>query len=186
MMNETLKNIMNRRSIRVFTSQQITEGELEAILKAGLYAPSAHNEQSWHFTVVQNQDILNRLSDDFKKIAKESDKEELKQFADMPQLFYNAPTVIIISGDQKCIIPQVDCAAATQNMLIAAESLKIGSCWIGLAFWVLNGNKAEDYKKLLGIPDGFKAYHAVALGYKLAENAGMPERLNDRVNYIKC
>jgi len=187
MLNETLRNIQKRRSHRAFSPKQITEEELKTILQAGLYAPSAHNEQSWHFTVVQRQDILNRLSDDFIEVAKNSDDESLKQFATYEnfQIFYNAPTVIVVSGDQKAIIPQVDCAAATENMLIAAESIGIGSCWIGLAYWVLNSDKEDYYKKELGIPEGFKCYHAVSFGYKMTETANIPERKLDKVNYIK-
>jgi nitroreductase len=101
------------------------------------------------------------------------------------QIFYNAPTVIVVSGDKKAMIPQVDCAAATENMLIAAESLGIGSCWIGFAYWVLNGDKADLYKKELGIPEDFKCYHAIALGYKMTENVNIPERKLEKVNYIK-
>jgi nitroreductase len=186
MMNETLRNIQKRRSCRVFSEKQITEDELKAILQAGLYAPSAHNEQSWYFTVIQRQEVLDRLNDDFKEAVKDAEDESLKQAAkEIPHIFYNAPTVIIISGDQKAMIPQVDCAAATENMLIAAESLNIGSCWIGLAYWVLNSNKAEDYKKELCIPDNFKPYQAISLGYKLTETVQIPERTLEKVNFIK-
>jgi len=186
-MNETLKNIKTRRSTRSFSEKQITDEELNAILEAGLYAPSAHNEQSWHFTVVQRQNILNKINDGFIEFAKNSEDEMLRQFAKYEnlQIFYNAPTVIIVSGNQESLLPQVDCAAATENMLVAAEALGIGSCWIGLAYWPLNENRADEYKKELAIPENYKPYHAVSFGYKKVESKNIPERKMDKINYIR-
>lgn len=60
-MNETLINIRNRRSARKFKNEQIKDEELNAILEAGQYAPSAMNQQSWHFTVIQNNELLKKL-----------------------------------------------------------------------------------------------------------------------------
>ncbi|MDD3013323.1 MAG: nitroreductase family protein [Candidatus Gastranaerophilales bacterium] len=186
-MNETLRSIQNRRSCREYLTAQIKVDELETILQAGFYAPSAHNEQSWHFTVIQNQNTLNELNNDFKEVGKNVDDNFIKQVANDEKfhIFYHSPTVIIVSGDQKAILPQVDCAAATENMLIAAESLGIGSCWIGLAYWIFSSDKAADYKKVLNIPEAFIPYHAITLGYKKSEMTKVPERKLDKINYIK-
>jgi len=186
-MNETLKSIQNRRSCREYLTAQIKDEELKTILQAGFYAPSAHNEQSWHFTVIQNQDIINKLNNDFKEIGKKVDDSFIQQISNNEKfhVFYHAPTVIIVSGDQKSMLPQVDCAAATENMLIAAESLGVGSCWIGLAYWIFSSDKAADYKKELDIPEDFTPYQAVTLGYKKLEATKTPERKQDKVNYIR-
>ena len=61
-MGETLKDLVERRSIRTYKPEQIKESELQAIIKAGQFAPSAHNQQSWHFTVVQNKEILGKIN----------------------------------------------------------------------------------------------------------------------------
>ncbi|MDF2592581.1 MAG: nitroreductase family protein, partial [Clostridia bacterium] len=61
-MNETLKNIKNRRSVRAYQAEQIKEEELQMILEAGIYAPNARNQQSWHFTVIQSKELLDRMS----------------------------------------------------------------------------------------------------------------------------
>jgi len=61
-MNETIQTILSRRSVRSYSSEQIKDEELDLILKAGLYAPSAHNQQSWHFTVIQDKEVINKLN----------------------------------------------------------------------------------------------------------------------------
>lgn len=76
--NETLKTIKQRRSIRSFKDEQIREEELQAVLEAGLYAPNA-GDQSWHFTVVQNRELLDRLNLAAKEVAKQMEMEHLRK-----------------------------------------------------------------------------------------------------------
>ncbi|MGO9014072.1 MAG: nitroreductase family protein [Dissulfurispiraceae bacterium] len=186
-MNETLRSILNRRSNRAFLAEQIKEEELKTIIEAGIYAPSAHNQQSWHFTVVQDKQLLDQLSDDAKVAAKHFDDKLIQQLANNEKFhaFYNAPTAIIVSGEEKAMMPEVSCAAATENMLIAAESIGVGSCWVAFVGFAFGGEKGKDYLKRLGIPEGYKPSHAVALGYKKIEHAKAPARRENTVNYVK-
>lgn len=186
-MNETLKSIRNRRSTRSYLSEQIKDEELQAIIDAGIYAPSATNKQPWHFTVVQNKDLIDRLSNGFKELAKNSDNEYVKKYGSNEKfhVFYNSPTVILVSGDENNNYASVDCAAAVENILIAAESLDIGSCWIGFIAYLLNSEEGSEFVKELGIPEGFKQIHAVALGYKKFSASKAPVRKENTVNYIK-
>lgn len=186
-MNETLQVIRNRRSTRGFQLEQIKEEELSQIIDAGIYAPSATNKQPWHFTVVQNRDLLERLNDSFKKLAKESENEYVRRVGvnDKFHVFYNAPTVVFLSGDKSNNSAAVDCAAAVENMLIASEALEIGSCWIGFIAYLLNNEKGQEYIKELGIPEGYRQFHAVAIGYKKFSNSNAPARKENIVNYIK-
>jgi nitroreductase len=186
-MNETLKNIRNRRSTRAFLPEQLVDEDIKKIIDAGIYAPSATNKQPWHFTVVQNKDMIDRLSVAFKKIASKSDNEYIRRFADneMFHVLYKAPTVVLVSGDEKDDLASVDCAAAVENMLIAAESLEIGSCWIGLIAYLLNSEEGAGFVKELGIPEGFKQIHAVCLGHKRIIITTAPARKANTVNYIK-
>lgn len=186
-MNETLKNIRNRRSIRAFLPEQLKDMDLQAILEAGIYAPSASNQQPWHFTVVQNKDILDRLNVAFKDIAAKSDNEYIRRFADNEKfhVFYNAPSVVFVSGEEKNNYAAVDCGAAVENMLIAAESLGLGSCWIGLIAYLLNSEEGAEFMKELGIPKGFKQIHAVCFGNKKINRTNAPTRRENTVNYIK-
>ncbi|MCJ7688986.1 MAG: nitroreductase family protein [Clostridiaceae bacterium] len=186
-MNETLKNIRNRRSTRAFLPEQLVDKDMQKIIEAGIYAPSATNKQPWHFTVIQSKDMIDRLSIAFKGIARKSDNEYVRRFADNEKfhVFYNAPTVVLVSGDKKNDLASVDCAAAVENMLIAAESLEIGSCWIGLIAYLLNSEEGANFVKELGIPDGFKQIHATCLGYKKINITNAPTRKENTVNYIK-
>jgi len=82
-------------------------------------------------------------------------------------------------------VPQVDCAAATENMLLAAESLNIGTCWIGLVLPLFKSERAEEFEKLFGIPEDFELYYAIAVGYKTAENEPASPRRENTVNFIR-
>lgn len=186
-MNEVLKVIRERRSTRMFKGEQIKDEELKEILDAGIYAPSATNKQPWHFTVIQNKEIIDSLSNGFKELAKKSDNEYIKRVGENEKfhVFYNAPTVILVSGDENNKMADVDCAAATENMLLAAESLGIGSCWVGFIAYLLNSESGKEYLKKLGIPEGYKQIHSVALGYKRVNVTNAPARKENTVNYIK-
>ena len=186
-MNATLKTILSRRSVRSYSAEQIKDEELDLILKAGLYAPSAHNQQSWHFTVIQDKEVIDNLNDSSKEAMLKPEYEYLNKFATNENfnLFYNAPTVIIVSGEKSALAPRMDCAAAIQNMLVAAESLNIGTCWVGLVTPLFKSERADEFSKLFGITDDFELYYAVALGYKTEENAQPAPRRENTVNFIR-
>lgn len=186
-MNEILKVIKERRTTRKFKPEQIKEDELQAIIEAGVYAPSAHNMQSWNFTVIQNSDLIKELNIEAKEAAKNFPDEMIKKMANNDKFdgFYGAPTVIIVSGNDNGMMPQVDCAAATENMLIAAESLDIGGCWNGFVSILFNSEKGAEYKNKLSIPEGYTPYYAVLLGYKDVKISKAPERKANPVQYIR-
>lgn len=185
-MNETIKTILNRRSVRSYLSEQIKTEELDAIIKAGLYAPSAKNEQSWHLTVVQNKDLINELSTASKAEMLKQDDEHAKNLAlnENYTLFYNAPTIIVISGKKTATAAIIDCSAATENMLIAAESLNIGTCWIGLITYLFKSENAKEYINKLSIPEGYEPYYAITMGYKGTGLSHANPRSENTVNYI--
>ena len=133
MENEVLKAIRNRRSTRKYKAEQISEEELQTILEAAIDAPSANNSQSWHFTVIQDKDLINNMSDKSKKIMLQSDNENIIKMGKSDlNIFYKAPTVIVVSGKEDVDSSLVDCSAAIENMLIACESINLGAVWIGL------------------------------------------------------
>lgn len=183
-MNEVIENIKKRRSIRKYLPEQIKEAELNEIIEAGMYAPSAHNDQSWHFTVIQNKELIDLISVKTKESMANSEVEWISKMGKNEKLhvFYNAPTVIIVSGRDGAYSPLIDCSAATQNMILAAESLNIGSCWNGLVRFFF-GQKEEMGK--LNIPEGYTPFYAVSFGYKQVTPSRALERKKDVVSYIK-
>jgi nitroreductase len=186
-MNETLKVISNRRSTRSYKTEQISDMELNEILDAAIAAPKAVGVPKSHFTVVQDNNMLDRMVEDIIEAVKNSGNKFLIDAVSRPNhhTFYHAPTVIIVSSDQSLPYFQYDCAAAAENILIAAESLSIGSCWIGTFLPLFASEKGEEYKNVLGIPEGYNPICAVALGYKGVENTATPSRNKEVINFIK-
>lgn len=186
-MNEVIQNILNRRSVRVYSDEQIKQEDLDLILDAGLYSPSGCNMQPWHFSVVQNQELIKELNIETKKELLKSDIDRFKDYANNENfnVFYKAPTIIVVSGEKSALVPQTDCAAATENMILAAESLNIGTCWIGLVTFLLRGEKGQEYAEKLKIPEGYEPYYAITLGYKKYPNPKPQPRRENTVSYVK-
>ncbi len=164
-MNETLRTIASRRSVRSYKKEQIKDEELQAILEAGLQAPSGHNDQSWYFTVIQNKKIIQEINDGAKSVMRSSATDWVVHAGNSDQLhiFYHAPTIILVSAKNGAVSPMPDTCAAIENIFIAAESLKIGSCWIGFARYFFENGKNH---KESGIPEGYTIQNTIALGYK--------------------
>ena len=185
--NDTIKSIMERRSVRKYKPQQITEQELECILNCGLHAPSARNTQNWHFTVIQNADLISWMND---KIKENIPPEVAAFFKDLQggkedySMFYNAPTLVLVSGEADNAYTDANCGYATQNMCLAAQSLGVASIVIGMARFLFCTPEADAYAKEFGIPDGYKPLYAVCFGYADMQPEP-PERLEGRLNYIR-
>jgi nitroreductase len=197
-MNKTIFSLKNRRSIRKYTKKSVSKESINQMIKTAQYAPSSHNRQPWNFTIITKKKIIDGLSNDIKswydslmtlslplsfiKEVKKSVNEMKKRVKTEKDLFfYNAPAIIIIHAPNKQFYLQ-DCSCAAQNIMVAARSLDIGSCWIGFADIVFN--KGIKMKKKLGIPASHKVMATIALGYplKFPENA-LP-RKESKINWI--
>lgn len=204
--NVVLETIKNRRSIRSYTQEQIKDEELEAILEAGRYAPSAINQQLWHFTVIQNQVLLSELNRSAKEVAAQFDDEHIRKLGENEKLniFYGAPTVILVSGKKGGLqagsdigtaarellledssLVKADCAAATQNMLLAAESLNLGACWVNLTIFAFASEKGQQFRQQLQLPEGYNPLYSVIVGHKKLKQANAPVRKGNVVNYVR-
>ena len=183
-MNEVMKVIKNRRSVRSYEEKQLEEDDLQTILEAGIWAPSAHNSQPWHLTVVQDAVFIDHMNSvSLNDMAKSPVEWVARMGQSGRNIFYNAPTVVIVSGKKEGFLePLIDCSAAVQNMLVAAESLDVGSCWIGLVrYFFEHGDEVEK----LHLPEGYKPYYGVCLGYKVRENGAGPTRAMGTISYIR-
>ena len=160
---EVLKAISNRRSHRSYKAEQLSEGVLSSILKAGLESPSARNHQPWHFSVVQDKELIQLVHDE---AAKEMGKNGSSRFEDPNfQIFYYAPTVIFIFGEKDFNWTPVDCGIAVENMALAAEGLGVGSVILGLPKPAFQGEKADELRERLNCPEGYDFVIALSLGY---------------------
>ncbi|MCS5421578.1 MULTISPECIES: nitroreductase family protein [Psychrilyobacter] len=188
-MNTVLENIKKRRSIRKYKEMQIEQEKIEAIIEAGLYAPSGHNAQPWHFTVLQNKEIIDQISAGTKEALKDCETPIFRRMArnESFHILYDAPTVIVVSGKKEgAYSMKADLGAATQNMLLAAESLGVSTCWIGLVVEYFKGEEKEKRNEEMGVPEGYEVQYAVTLGYSSLEGSPKPHaRKENTVNYIK-
>lgn len=183
MTNPVLETIKRRRSIRKYLPEQIKEEELQAILEAGAFAPSAHNDQPWHFTVVRSKELLEEINAKSKALMAAAPIEWVHRMGgnELFHVFYHAPVVVVVSMRKDALSPLVDCSAAIENMLLAAESLDIGSCWIGLSRYYFSLPEAGARLK---VPDGYDPCFSVALGYKGQRPSRALPRKKDAVSYI--
>jgi nitroreductase len=198
-MNETLSIMKGRRSIKNFQPEQIKDTELEAILEAGAYAPSASNQQSWHFTVVQNERLIDQLSEAIKKIYAMMPISFLQQIGnnkkahflqqignnEKAHLFHHAPTIVVISGDKTEMNTVENCSLAAGNMMNAAKSLDVGSCWVSGLPQLIDADPDNQFIKELNLPEGYKPVCAILLGYKTGADTKAAGRKENVVNYVK-
>lgn len=183
-MNQTIETLKNRRSVRQYLPKQIEKNELDEIMEAAIYAPTGHNDQPWHFTIIQNKKLIDEINEGAKAEMRKTGIDWISNLGAMEgfNIFHRAPTVVIVSGKKDATTPLVDCSAAVQNMLIAAESMNIGSCWIGFAkFFFTTKKNLEEYK----IPEDHEVHFGVALGYKANDNVKAPERNKEVFTYLK-
>lgn len=184
-MNDVFRHIYMRRSVRDYKQEEVPDEILQELIKAGIYAPSALNEQPWKFVVIKNTELIKRCSDRakqlwlerFKGLASE-DVGELIKLVSAPEfnIFYNAPVLVLIFSRPEVDSPQIDCALAAENMMLAAASIGIGSCWIGL------GSPLEADTGLMqemGVPEGYRLMAQLIFGYPAEKETQAPERNKD-------
>jgi nitroreductase len=158
----TLDAIISRRSIRQYTSQQVSDEQVATIIKAAMYAPSAVNKQPWHFIVFRDRKTVQRIL-------------EAHPNASMLQ---KASVAILTCWDENLQhdtgYGPIDCAAATQNMLLTAHDMGLGAVWVGL---YPRQQRMEAIQGIFMLPPNIKGFSIVSLGYP-AEIKISPERFN--------
>ncbi len=162
---DVLETIRNRRSIRSYQNREVSVEKLTQVLEAGRWAPSSHNSQSRRFIVVRD----------------ETTRKHLARIATYGSFLAEAPVAIAVVIDPSLSNhPVEDGAAATQNMLLAAHALGMGSCWIGS----YGSGYEESARRVLGIPDDKRLLSLISLGY--AAESGRTSRLDlDRIVYYE-
>ena len=149
---DVLQAIYTRRSIRQFTDHEIEPEKTEKLLRAAMQAPSAHNKQPWHFLVINDRTLLNEIAD----------------FHPYAKMLYQAPQAIAVCGDlgleSNDRYLALNCAAATQNILLAAHGLGLGAVWIAV---YPREERIKKIKLLLELPLHIIPISLVALGYPL-------------------
>jgi nitroreductase len=168
--------IYGRRATRDYTPRKIERGVIATLLKSAVYAPTAMHSEPWAFAVLQDRDMFTgltkRCGEQLKLEAHTLPPEQagrLIGYFDDPNfnVCYNASTMIVIYGKPAGPFVAADCWLAAENLMLAACSMGLGTCVIGLAISALN---TPAWKAKLGIPDEMTAYVSIIVG----EPAGAP------------
>ena len=158
--------IFKRRSIRHFTEKNVPEITIEACIKAGMNAPSAGDEQPWHFIVITDKKIL----------------ESITTVHPHSSVLKAAPAAILVCGDQNLDegFWVQDCSAATQNILLEITDQGLGGVWLGV---YPREERVRGIKRILSLPEGIIPFSLVALGFPLEDKTPNNRYNRTRIHY---
>jgi nitroreductase len=167
---EAIEILLTRRSIRKYKKKPISKEIVQDLLKVACSAPSAGNQQPWHFIIIDDRNILNVIH----------------TFHPSGKMLIEADKAILVCGDIHLEkfkgYWMIDCAAATENILLAAHALGLGACWLGI---YPREARMAGMKKLIHLPTHIIPFALISLGYP-AEEKPYEERLNtSRIHYNK-
>ncbi|MFC2104586.1 nitroreductase family protein [Bacteroidota bacterium] len=165
---DIMEGIFTRRSIRKYTNQEVKNDQIEILVKVGMYAPSASNQQPWHFVIINKREILNKIA-------------EVHPYAKM---LTQAKLAILVCGDEDLELSKgywvVDCSAATQNILLAAHGLGLGAVWLGIH---PREERKNEIRKIFNLSGNIQPMSLISIGYP-NEHKETPERYKpERIHY---
>ena len=164
---ELIEGIFTRRSVRKYKKGQITQDQIDTILKAGMYAPSARNQQPWHFMVINKREIIDKI----------------RQVHPYAEMLKEAQLAILVCGDKNLELSKdywvIDCSAATQNILLAAHGLGLGAVWLGLH---PREERKDAIREIFNLPNHVEPLSMISVGIpdeqKSDPNRFKPERIH--------
>lgn len=181
----TYESIITRRSTRKYLDKEVSQELLEKIIETGRYAPSGGNSQSNHFLVIQNKQIIDHLVKMVERAFSQMEITEnmyrsLQNSINLSKkggyvFSYNAPVLIIVANKRDYGNNQADCAIALENMMLEANELDLGSCYINQLKWLNEDQKILSYLQSLGMNEDERVYGSLIVGYP-DTNDGKPLR----------
>lgn len=170
--DDAIKVILNRKSVRSFMNLSVTNSQLELIIKAGMAAPSANNKQPWSFIAITERELLNQLGD---KLP-------------YAKMLHEATAAIVVcgipekSGDSPEGYWVQDCSAATQNILLAIESMGLGSVWTGV---YPRPDRITIVRNVLNIPEDVFPLNVIPIGYPKGEQKSKDKFKPESIHWQK-
>lgn len=165
---DALEAIHTRRSIRKYQDKPVPEELVRKLLGAAMMAPSARNAQPWQYVVIDDRATLDKIPECCPHAA----------------MVAGAPLGILVCGDRELELSpgywMVDCAAAVQNMLLAAHAVGLGAVWCGV--WPREP-RIEGLRKMLGVPEGIIPHSLVVIGYPAEHPQSEDRYREDRVHH---
>lgn len=150
-----LDSLKNRRSIRAYKAEQVKAEELDAVLEAGTYAPTARGMQSPVIVAVQDKEtvaLLDRMN-----------AEVIGDISKHP--YYGAPTILLVLGADDNLFTTYDCTLVAGNLMNAAYAAGLGSCWIFRSEAMFKTEQGKQLLKKWGLPENMRCVSSIALGY---------------------
>lgn len=175
--------IYTRRSVREFTAEKLERGTIHQLIDAAIQAPSAVNEQPWSFSVVSDPQLLARMSTQAKAHLLRTpprgmEPSHLQTVAGDPSvdIFHHAPVLIVISSVTNDQWAVENCSLAAQNLMLAARSARLGTCWIGFAqVWLTT----PEGKSALELPASYVPVAPIVVGHPKTIPAAVPRKSPD-------
>ena len=181
---------MTRRSVRTYSKKAVSARDLKLVTDCARRAPSGMNAQAVRITVAQGAPRLKKLLKAVRETLLEGDNAYFKSLAEKPDFnfFYNAPVFVIVSARKKngpSVAPEADSACAIENMMLAAHSLGLASCWIHMLVGTCDAPKVRRALSDMGVPSTHAVYGSLALGYNSGELPDAPALKGNRVCMAK-
>ena len=173
-MNDVIKNLIERRSIRNFTNEQISKEDLNNIVKAGEYAPSGMGKQSPKMVVIQNKELIEKIAHINAQIMGRDTNP-----------FYGAPTLIIVFADKTVGTYIEDGSLVMGNLLNAAHSLGLGGCWIHRAKETFETPEGKELLKKWGIEENYVGIGNCIIGHINGEYPVAKPRKEDYIKFVE-
>jgi len=160
---EAMDALCSRRSIRKYREETVSEESLRELLEAAMSAPSAGNQQPWHFIVINDRKLLDRIP----------------EFHPHSLMCREAPLAILVCGDpslEKHVGYWVqDCAAATENLLLAVHAAGLGGVWVGV---YPREERVNEFRKLLNMPEHVVPFALIPIGHPAEQKPSRADRYN--------
>lgn len=172
--NDVLKAIRERRSIRRFKPEQVTDEELKTILEAGTWAPTGHGSQDPWIVAVQNEALRKRLTQLNAQIMGVSSDP-----------YYGAPTLVLVFASKDNENNYRDGSLVLGNMMLAAHSIGLASCWINREDKMFETAEGKQIMKELNLPDGLMEVGALSLGYAASQPKTVKPRKEEYFRIVK-
>ena len=182
---DAMTALLTRRSTRNYLPRPVERGKLVKLLAAARQAPSGGNNQTNHFLVIENGEVLDRLTGMVEAAFSRMEVGE-NTYASLKHAIlaskqggyvfrYNAPVLIVVANRRDYGNNMADCACAIENIMVAANALDLGSCWINQLRWLNEEPALVEYLRALGMREYERVYGAVIVGYP-ATDSGLPNR----------
>lgn len=165
-----MKEIFERKSIRRYTKEQVTDEQVKELLKAAMAAPSAANKQPWEFIVIREKATF----------------EKIMEIHPYSKMLSEASVAIVVCSDSGKELAEgygvLDCSAATENILLMAQSLGLGAVWLGV---YPRPDRIGDIRGILAIPEEVIPLNVISIGYPAEVRKAESQYKEDRIHYEK-